>query len=161
VLRNFALFAFAGLLAVEKQIVPWSDKNVMDAVKRGYASWLADYQARQPMQDATLLAPIRLFFQSQRSSKFKPLNTWRDNHEGTVAGFEYVNRKGEHLFLVYPTYFKQHLCGDHSPQDVLAALRKANLLREGPRNVPTLQVFLPGTKQNASFYAIRPEILHD
>jgi hypothetical protein len=44
---------------------------------------------------------------------------------------------------------------------VLAALRKANLLREGPRNVPTLQVLLPGTKQNASFYAIRPEILHD
>jgi putative DNA primase/helicase len=161
VLRNFALFAFAGLLAVEKQIVPWNDKNVMDAVKRGYASWLADYQARQPMQDATLLAPTRLFFQSQRSSKFKPLNTWRDNHEGTVAGYEHVNRNGERLFLVFPTYFKQYLCGDHSPKDVLMALRKANLLREGPRNVPTLQVLLPGTKQNASFYAIRPEILHD
>lgn len=161
VLRNFSLFAFAGLLAVEKQIVPWSDKNVIDAVKRGYASWLADYQARQPMQDATLLAPLRLFFQSQRSSKFKPLSAWRDNHEGTVAGFEYANRKGERLFLVYPTYFKQNLCGDHAPKDVLLALRKANLLREGPRNVPTLQVLLPGTKQNASFYAIRPEILHD
>lgn len=161
VLRNFALFAFAGLLAVEKQIVPWSDKNVIDAVKYGYASWLADYQARQPMQDATLLAPTRLFFQSQRSTKFKPLNTWRDNHEGTVAGYEYVNRNGERLFLVFPTYFKQYLCGDHAPKDVLMALRKAKLLREGPRNVPTLQVLLPGTKQNASFYAIRPEILHD
>ena len=161
VLRNFALFAFAGLLAVEKQIVPWSDKNVMDAVKHGYASWLADYQARQPMQDATLLAPTRLFFQSQRSTKFKPLNTWRDNHEGTVAGYEHVNRNGERLFLVFPTYFKQYLCGDHAPKDVLMALRKANLLREGPRNVPTLQVLLPGTKQNASFYAIRPEILLD
>lgn len=161
VLRNFALFAFAGLLAVEKKTVPWSDKNVMEAVKRGYASWLADYQARQPMQDATLLAPMRLFFQSQRSSKFKPLNTWRDNHEGTVAGYEHVNRNGERLFLVFPTYFKQYLCGDHSPKDVLMALRKENLLREGPRNVPTLQVLLPGTKQNASFYAIRPEILHD
>ncbi len=161
VLRNFALFAFAGLLAVEKQTVPWSDKNVIDAVKHGYASWLADYQARQPMQDATLLAAMRLFFQSQRSSKFKPLNTWRDNHEGTVAGYEHVNRNGERLFLVFPTYFKQYLCGDHAPKDVLMALRKANLLREGPRNVPTLQVLLPGTKQNASFYAIRPEILHD
>jgi putative DNA primase/helicase len=161
VLRNFALFAFAGLLAVEKKTVPWSDKNVMDAVKRGYASWLADYQARQPIQDSTLLAPLRLFFQSQRSSKFKPLSAWRDNHEGTVAGFEYANRKGELLFLVYPTYFKQNLCGDHALKDVLTALRKANLLREGPRNVPTLQVLLPGTKQNASFYAIRPEILHD
>ena len=161
VLRNFALFAFAGLLAVEKQIVPWNGKNVMDAVKHGYASWLADYQARQPMQDATLLAPMRLFFQSQRSTKFKPLNTWRDNHEGTVAGYEHVNRNGERLFLVFPTYFKQYLCGDHAPKDVLMALRKANLLREGPRNVPTLQVLLPGTKQNASFYAIRPEILHD
>lgn len=161
VLRNFALFAFAGLLAVEKRIVPWSDKNVMDAVKRGYASWLADYQARQPLHDATLLAPLRLFLQSQRGSKFKPLNTWRDNHEGTVAGYEHVNRNGERLFLVFPTYFKQYLCGDHSPKDVLMALRKANLLREGPRNVPTLQVLLPGTKQNASFYAIRPEILHD
>ena len=160
VLRNFALFYFAGLLAVEKQIVPWSDKNVLDAVKHGYASWLADYQARRPTPDATLLAPMRLFFQSQRSTKFKPLNTWRDNHEGTVAGFEYVNRKDERLFLVYPTYFKQNLCGDHALKDVLMALRKANLLREGPRNVPTLQVRLPGTKQNASFYAIRPEILH-
>ena len=78
-----------------------------------------------------------------------------------MAGFEYVNRKGERLFLVYPTYFKQNLCGDHAPKDVLMALRKANLLREGPRNVPTLQVLLPGTKQSASFYAIRPEILHD
>ncbi|XVJ70544.1 MAG: DUF927 domain-containing protein [Rhizobacter sp.] len=161
VLRNFALFAFAGLLAAEKHIVPWSDKNVMDAVRHGYASWLADYQARQPLQAATLLAPLRLFLQSQRGSKFKPLNAWRDNHEGTVAGFEYVNRKGERLFLVYPTFFKQNLCGDHAPKDVLMALRKANLLREGPRNVPTLQVLLPGTKQNASFYAIRPEILHD
>ncbi len=161
VLRNFALFAFAGLLAVEKQIVPWSDKNVMDAVKLGYATWLTDYQARQPIQDATLLAPLRLFFQSQRSSKFKPLSAWRDNHEGTVAGFEYANRNGELLFLVYPTYFKQNLCGDHALKDVLTALRKANLLREGPRKVPTLQVLLPGTKQNASFYAIRPEILHD
>lgn len=160
VLRNFALFAFAGLLAVEKQIVPWNDKNVMEAVKHGYGSWLADYQARQPVQDATLLAPMRLFFQSQRSTKFKPLNTWRDNHEGTVAGFEYVNRKDERLFLVYPTYFKQNLCGDHALKDVLMVLRKANLLREGPRNVPALQVLLPGTKQNASFYAIRPEILH-
>ena len=161
VLRNFALFAFAGLLAVEKKTVPWSDKNVMDAVKRGYATWLTDYQARQPIQDATLLAPLRLFFQSQRSSKFKPLSAWRDNHEGTVAGFEYANRNGELLFLVYPTYFKQNLCGDHALKDVLTALRKANLLREGPRKVPTLQVLLPGTKQNASFYAIRPEILHD
>lgn len=161
VLRNFALFAFAGLLAVEKQIVPWSDKNVMDAIKRGYASWFADYKARQPVQDAALIASVRLFLQSQRSSKFKPLNTWQENHEGTVAGYEYVNRNGERLFLVFPTYFKQYLCGDHSPNEVLAALRKANLLREGARNGPTLQVLLPGTKKNASFYAIRPEILHD
>jgi putative DNA primase/helicase len=162
VLQNFALFAFAGLLAVEHQTVPWNEKNVMDAVTHGYSLWLADYKARQPVQDAALIAPVRLFFQSQRSSKFKPLDTWRDNHDGAVAGYEHVKRNGERFFLAYPAYFEQHLCGEHSPKAVLAALRKAGYLAEGPRGVPTQQVHLPGSdKKSASFYFIRQTILHD
>jgi hypothetical protein len=161
VLENFVLFAFTGLLAIEVNIVPWSRHNVVDAMQTGYARWLKQYMARKPAQDQALLAPLRVFFQSQRGSKFKPLNSWRENHEGTVAGFEHVI-KGEPLFLVYPAYFEQQLCADYARRDVLGALRKSGLLQLSPRGGPVLQVHLPGSeKKNRGFYGIRQSILHN
>jgi putative DNA primase/helicase len=162
VLQNFVLFAFTGLLAIEKGILPWSDKQVMHAAKLGFSLWLTDYKQRKPAQESELLAPARLFFQSQRSTKFKPLRTWADSHDGTVAGFEHVKRNGERYFLVYPSYFVQHLCGDHPQKKVLDALRNAGFLELGPRGVPTQQISLPASNnRKSSFYVIRQSILHD
>ena len=162
VLKNFALFAYAGLLARAKGVVPFTDAQVMVSVKRGFALWHDNHMLQQPSKDAYLLGPVKLFFQSNRGTKIKGLAEWSDVHDGSVAGFEYTSRKGEEYFLVYPSYFAKHLCGDHRLNEVLAALKVAGYLHEGPRGVPTKQVHLPNSgKQSVSFYAIRQSILHD
>ena len=61
VLNTFALFAYAGLLAVHKKILPIGETHVMNAVTRGFQLWYADYRKRQPAREADLLAPVRLF----------------------------------------------------------------------------------------------------
>lgn len=161
VLRNFALFAFAGVLAIEHKILPWSEAQVFHAMRITYLRWHAEYQNRQPKNANSLLAPVRLFLESQRGSKFKLLNTWRTDHEGTVAGFEHTFRDGEECFLVYPTFFGSCLCGEHADALVLAALKDAGYLRTGSRGVPSVQVNMPGGGKGAkrTFYAVRKKIL--
>lgn len=161
VLRNFSLFAFSGLLAIEHKILPWNEAQVFTAMRVIFLRWLAGYQARQPRTADSLLAPVRLFLESQRGSKFKPLNTWRADHDGTVAGFEHAFRDGEECFLVYPAFFSSQLCGEHSEAAVLGALKDAAYLRTGPRGVPSIQVNLPGGGKGMKrgFYAIRKAIL--
>lgn len=161
VLNCFALFAYAGLLAVHKKILPFEETHVMNAVTRGYQLWYADYRKRQPARDADLLAPVRLFLQSKRGVKFKPLAHWRDSHHGTLAGFEHTKRQnGTHYFLVFPDYFKSHMCGDFQPSEVIAALDKASFLAKGPRNTPTIQQHMPeGGGVHRTFYGIRSTIL--
>jgi putative DNA primase/helicase len=161
VLRHFALFAFAGLLAIEHKVLPWSDTQVFNAMRVTYLRWLTEYQARQPKTANSLLAPVRLFMESQRGSKFKALNTWRTDHEGTVAGFEHTFRDGDECFLFYPAFFSSQFCGEHADTLVLDALKNAGYLRAGPRGVPSIQVNMPGGGKGAKrgFYAVRSSIL--
>jgi putative DNA primase/helicase len=161
VLQNFVLAAFAGLLAVEHKVVPWGKEEVLNAMRVAFGRWFDEYKARQPLNTEAPLAAIRLFLESQRSSKFKPLDTWGQNHEGTVAGFELRNRKGEEFFLVFKTYFEQNLCGKNPVKIVLQALHNAGYLKSDSRTTPTMmQVALPGAGgEKRSFYAIRKSIL--
>jgi putative DNA primase/helicase len=162
VLRQFALYTFAGLQAVKYKIVPWLDADIKSAAKHCFALWYSSYSSNRPARDTELIAPVRLYLQSFRGSKFRGLKEHAQTPTGTVAGFEHILRNGSSAFLVYPTFFEHEMCGKHDPKSVLTALRKADLLMEGPRGVPTRQVHLPGTeKRSASFYAIRQSILFD
>ena len=161
VLRSFALFAFTGLLAIEHKILPWSEMQVFNAMRVTYLRWLEDYKIRQPTTASCLIAPIRLFLESQRGSKFKPLDTWRVDHAGTVAGFDHKFRDGEECFLFYPAFFNLQLCGEQPNSLILGALKDAGYLRTGSRGVPSIQVNMPGGGKEAkrAFYAIRKVIL--
>ena len=161
VLRHFALFAFAGLLAIEHKILPWSEMQVFNAMRVAYLRWHEEYKIRQPKTANCLLEPIRLFLESQRGSKFKPLDTWRVDHAGTVAGFEHKFRDGEECFLFYPAFFSSQLCGEQPEALILGALKDAGYLRTGSRGVPSIQVNMPGGGKEAkrAFYAIRKVIL--
>lgn len=161
VLKNFALFAFTGLLAAKNGIVPWDERDVLDAVKLGYSRWFNAYLERKPKTAQDLVAPVRLFLESQRGSKFKPFDTWRDDHHGTVAGFDYRKRNGQRYFIFFPTYFEAAFCSELPKKAVLCALKQTGYLEPASDGTPTVQIQLPGAGkgQKRAFYAIRESIL--
>jgi putative DNA primase/helicase len=160
VLDSFALFAFAGKIACRYGVVDWTRKEVMAAIRHGFALWLAEYLKNQPVNAGALIQSVRVFLQSERGNRIKPLVEWADDHAGTLAGFEHVYRSGEAVFLLYPSYFNKHLCGKYPPEQVLTALKNAGLLVTGSRGVPTRQVHMPGSDdERRSFYAVSKSIL--
>jgi putative DNA primase/helicase len=161
VLKNFALFAFTGLLAAKCDIVPWDERDVLDAIKLGYSRWFNAYMERKPKTTQDLVAPVRLFLESQRGSKFKPFDTWRDDHQGTVAGFDYRKRNGQRYFIFFPAYFEAAFCSELPKKAVLGALKQAGYLMPASDGTPTVQIQLPGAGkgQKRAFYAIRESIL--
>jgi putative DNA primase/helicase len=160
VLDSFALFAFAGNIAQRYGVVDWTRKEIMVAIRRGFALWHAEYLKNQPVNAGALIQSVRVFLQSERGNRIKPLTEWADNYAGTLAGFEHVYRNGEAVFLLYPSYFNKHLCGKYPAEQVLTALKNAGLLITGPRGVPTRQVHMPGSNdERRSFYAVSKAIL--
>jgi uncharacterized protein (DUF927 family) len=161
VLRQFSLIAFAGTLAVKKKILPWAEQDVLKAAEHCYGLWYAAHTAKRPAKQAELISPIRLFLESQRGSKFKPLNTWRDDHQGTVAGFDYHKRDGQEYFIFFPVFFESAFCSDVPKKAVLDALKLAGYLATALDGSPTVQIQMPGAGkgQKRSFYAIRKAIL--
>jgi putative DNA primase/helicase len=160
VLDSFALFAFAGKIAHRYGVVDWTRTEIMAAICHGFALWHAEYLKNQPVNAGILIQSVRVFLQSERGNRIKPLPEWADEHAGVLAGFEHVYRKGEAVFLLYPSYFNKHLCGKYPPEQVLAALKNAGLLITGPRGVPTRQVHMPGSDdERRSFYVVSKAIL--
>jgi putative DNA primase/helicase len=160
VLDSFALFAFAGKVAHRYGVVDWTRKEIMAAICHGFALWHAEYLKNQPVNAGVLIQSVRVFLQSERGNRIKPLPEWADEHAGVLAGFEHNYRNGEAVFLLYPSYFNKHLCGKYPPEQVLAALKNAGLLITGPRGVPTRQVHMPGSDdERRSFYAVSKAIL--
>lgn len=161
VLENFVLFAFAGFLAIDSGAVTWSQQQVIYAMQRGFSLWYAEHQNSRSVTENEIMNQIRLFFQSERSTKFKPFEQYGESHAGVVAGFEHMPRGGgEPLFLLYPAYFENKVCGDLDKNAVIAQLRSRGLLVLGSRGVPTKQFHLPGTSnRSASFYAIKQSVL--
>jgi len=160
-MENFALFAFAGLMAVDAEAVGWNKQQVVDAVAHGFSLWHAERHHSKPVSDQSVMNSLRLFFQSQRGGKFKPYDQFTEAHNGTVAGYEYAGRSNaEPLFLVYPPYFENMVCKGLDLKTVIAGLRGQDLLVSGSRNLPTKQFHVPGTdNRNVSFYAIKQSIL--
>lgn len=161
VLENFVLFAFAGLQAIEAGALAWSKEQVLQALRQSFALWHVDYLKSLPLTDEQLLEKLRLFFQSERGTKFKPFDQFDEAHAGVVAGYTHVPRGGtRRLFLVYPAYFEQKLCGDLDKDAVIRQLSNRGLIALGPRGVPTKQFHIPGSdNRSASFYAVRESIL--
>jgi putative DNA primase/helicase len=161
-LENFALFALAGMLAIEAKAVKWEIQHVFDAVHHGFALWHSNYVAAQPAKEADILSELRLFFQSHRGNKFKPLEDWNQDCSSTVAGFEHTNSKGVAAFLVYPAFFEKELCKGHDLKLVCKALDRQHLLIRGSKGTPTRQIHLPNSdKKNGNFYIISQNILFD
>lgn len=57
VLQNFVLFAFSGMQAIKKKVLPWTDHQVLQAVKRGFALWLPRWPVEIPPPVATPNSP--------------------------------------------------------------------------------------------------------
>ena len=161
VLENFVLFAFAGILAVKAEAVAWTREHVVAAMQRTFALWRAEHEKSRTVTDEEIMNRLRLFFQSERCTKFKPFDQYGDEHAGVLAGYEQTPRGGgEPVFLVYPAFFEYKICGDLDKNAVIAQLRSRNLLVPGSRNGPTKQFHLPGVNnRSVSFYVIKQSIL--
>jgi putative DNA primase/helicase len=163
VLENFVLFAFAGMRAIDAGAVAWSKQQVIHAMQHGFALWYFEHQNSIPTTDGEIMNRLRLFFQSESRSKFKPFDQFNDALTGVVAGYLHSPRgDSEPLFLVYPAYFEKKVCDSLDKDAVIKLLRIRELLLSGPRGVPTKQFHVPGaSNRSVSFYAIRQSILLD
>jgi hypothetical protein len=163
VLKDFALFFFAGLMATEAKAVPWKNDNIAKSLAHVFKLWHREYMRERPAKKEDVMRQLRLYFQSQRGNQFPPLAEHGADHAGTLGGYEHTFRADTaSCFLVLPAFFEQTVCKGLDMKLVVSALTERGLLQLGPRSSPKTQVHMPGVAGvNRSFYVIRRAILAD
>ncbi|BEP54047.1 MULTISPECIES: DUF927 domain-containing protein [unclassified Variovorax] len=163
VLKDFALYFYAGLMATEAKAVPWKNDNIAKSLAHVFKLWHREYMRERPAKQEDVMRQLRLYFQSQRGNQFPPLAEHGADHAGTLGGYEHTFRgETEACFLVLPAFFEQTVCKGVDMNLVVSALTDRGLLQRGPRSSPKVQVHMPGGDGvNRSFYVIRRAILAD
>lgn len=160
VLNAFALFAFAGLRAVDAEVVRWEKRDVIEAVRYCFALWMEGYRDYRSQPDNEVLQQLRYILQSQRN-KLPPLSAYHDRGKPSEIGFVHALRDtDEPVIVVFPGFLHKQFCRARSRTELDAILRDSGYLVPGPRGTPTRQVRIPGDGDlRVSFYTFRHDLL--
>lgn len=158
--KRFALAYAAGKLAIEFQILPWSEKIVKDACLECHQV------AREAIPDYELLLSASFSNLRQKLSKRKLFRDLRsekakdgDPTDKKVCGFIKEDKSNGVFYAVKPKFFRKW-CKDVSHRAVSKKLEfHGHLITSAGK--PTKQVLISGIKGKRRYYCIKKSLLED
>jgi putative DNA primase/helicase len=151
---RFAMIAFAGELAAQWRILPWSPGVAFDAAARCFRDWLGNRGSHGLHEVDAGLKQVGSFLQQYGESRFEQLSD-----EGIIEAYPLRDRAGfrttEHgttYFLVYPQVFKKEICQGFDAKLIAQTLRDRGHLRHADGRLQVQRRLPPESKKQWVYY---------
>lgn len=155
-LRRFALLEVTGKLAVEFGVLPFTKREIEDAVMQVVKAWRAE-GVSMPDRIRGVMA-VQAFIQRNQ-------HRFRKAHADTVTAYElagYTEKLtlGGCLYMFTPDAFAE-ACGGHNPDDVAGELKKLGFLHvnEHDRYRYKCTITVNGERKRPRLYAVSDDLL--
>lgn len=160
VARRFGLIAAGGELASEAVLTGWPAGAASAGVGRCFADWLAAFGGIGNLEERTILAHVKAFFEAHGSSRFEAFDQIGDKIERIPnrAGYWKQNGDGKR-YLVFPEQFKNEVCKGYDYRHVSKVLAEVGVLIKGSGDKPTRMERIPDNADPVRMYAINANIL--
>ena len=159
VLNRFAIVATAGALASKFGITGWPLEASLEATLVCFHGWLNLRGGIEALEEAAILAQVRLFFEKHGSSRFFPFDApSADIKTINRAGFRRYGSFGEEFYM-FTENFKQELCIGADQSYVAEVCIKHGLLMPGSDGKATRSERLPGECRNIRCYRFTSKVL--
>jgi putative DNA primase/helicase len=142
VARRFGLVAVAGEIATLYGLTGWDKDESSAAVGKCFASWLDGLGGTGNLEERTLLAQVRGFFETNGASRFQDTSS-DSQHIVNRAGFFRSDNDSRREFLVLPECFRREVCAGLDPKYAVKILRERGWLLTG-NDRATQKIRLPG-----------------
>jgi putative DNA primase/helicase len=161
VAERFALIAYAGSLATALGILPWSEKEALNAAIACFKNWLQARGTIGNQESITAIRQVKKFFENHGNSRFQD---WDSPNATTInrAGFKRCDAvTGATDFYVLTEVFRSEICNGLDPKFVSGELVKHGCLV--PANDGRLDTLhrLPGLEKASRVYHFNSSILED
>ena len=159
VCSRFGLIAAAGELGCVAGVLPWPEKEAVNAAGKCFAAWLEERGGTGPSEIKKGLAQVRRFFQAHGASRFVP---WGEPNRPVInrAGFVEHDESGSgYAFYVFGDVFRDEVCRGFDPRMLARELINRGLLLPSNAGEPTTNKRLPGMGQSQRVYVITSAVL--
>ena len=109
VARRFALAAVAGEIATHFGLTGWKEHEATLAAKECFAAWLTSFGGTGSLEERSLLAQVKAFFEQHGSSRFEAVDAPENLRIINRAGFCRTDTEGRREYLVFPEAFKREV----------------------------------------------------
>lgn len=130
VAMRFGICSLAGVLAAHWGIVPWEEKEAVNAATACFQTWLSQRGSVGASEDAAILSAVRLFIEQHGASRFQDIS----NPTATCinrVGFRQMNEAGKTEYIVLPESFKTEVAKGFSERRAAKVLSDAGWLELG------------------------------
>ena len=126
---HFLLCAFAGKLAIEWELLPWENKDVVRSIKACFQAWLSTRGTTGPMEDKALIEHVKRFIKTH-DSRFHDLNARKSSVVRDCVGFKFTTKTGKLLYLFPDESFRKEICNGLPPRQVAIVLHRHGMLKK-------------------------------
>nr|WP_175428740.1 DUF927 domain-containing protein [Azospirillum argentinense] len=161
VCKRFELVYAAGMLAIRYGVLPYSKKEMLEAVQYAHRKGMFEALAATSTPRPSAVQHVKAFIQNNKASFV--VTGRMDKYEPAVlarAKAYWSKSDGGETFLFMPKFFKQEVCSGHSYHGILADLRREGFLHvyDGQGNTVTRK--LPGHRMKKHVICIPARILN-
>ncbi|WP_233846327.1 DUF927 domain-containing protein [Paraburkholderia sp. HD33-4] len=157
VLEHFAFAALSAFVAFDAGVVGFNKKEVVFAMRRGFADWLKQYRADLRTPDDEIAESVRDLVVTHRH-RLPLYSAFFDADRNTQIGFVHTDDDRE-LILLLPSAMRK-INEKHGKKAVKEALLRKGWLVPGLEGRPTSQFVVPGHHNlKPSTYALRKEAI--
>lgn len=159
-IREFGFSMWAGILASELKILPFSEEEISKTFQHVLKSYLARRSAGMPPCTERVIEVVRGYI-DQNPGRFPKLEDYGSNEvKNGCSGYRHKTRDGQELILFFPELFRKEFVGTFGSA-VFNYLAKADLLVTSNNRGYQYQVRPPKCDKLKSFVAIKADICFD
>ncbi len=174
VAAKFGVVAAAAKIASDAGIVPWHNTAGIKACAACFREWKAWRGGGKSQEETAALADLKAFFETHGRTRFERISGRGDSHPDEVPqredGFVARDRCGyyeEHddeergpVYYVFPEAFRRDVCGEHSPDLVIAIAEKFGaLVPDNDGKHKQRRKRLPDFPNGTRVYCLQPDAL--
>jgi len=154
--RKFALNYAAGVVGIRYKILPFSEKEILEAIQICFEATIADQPEGVTADEEAMLSQIRHILQLNEAN-FRGLEDDRDDQRVIQNRYGYIDTSiGKKIFYVENSIFSKILCQNFSAKAVARFLAKRGHLELDPGGKNSVLRRFDGSLKR--YYAIRDTV---
>ena len=129
VARRFLLCAAASELATKWGLLPWGNKEAVEAVRTCFDAWLLSRGGAGAAEDMSIWEQVMFFLEQHGASRFQPV----DKHDAPCinrVGFRQETDEGT-VYFILPESFREEVCRGVDPRRAAKVLLEKGILLKG------------------------------